>query len=336
MVAVFLLVLGGPAHAAQADCGTPGAGAPGAAPVRADLTPLVPTHTISLGRSLDGVRQWEVEFGWTSDCVPRLSSGDARIRLLQGTDASLSGAGIRSTVEVDELAHRAIVTINLDRAAIPPGTFEGTLELGNGVTGIGKAGVIVTHQEPLATNELSTTEQIAWVGAGVVLAGLLFMVARLAGAESGGRRSSKDFTTPLAIIVLALAAYPLVANLRQDKEVPAPSWPVWLGVLGLMGGFLVGVIKHRASGGTLVGGYRFASAIVLSFGAGVAAWRAEYLNTPGWALNLESALTLLSVVGGATAAAALLLLVPSTEGANDQNEGRRRAHAASARGPTET
>jgi hypothetical protein len=51
--------------------------------------------------------------------------------------------------------------------------------------------------------------------------------------------------------------------------------------------------------------------MTLSFGAGIALWRSQYLNTPDWALSMESALGIIGVVGGATETSALLLLAPA-------------------------
>jgi len=141
------------------------------------------------------------------------------------------------------------------RSEVPSGKFEGTLEVGRGTVGIGAATVTIRHQEPVLLNSMDGKGQ-------------------LLGDAPG--RTSQDFATPLAVIFMGLALYPILVHLQGS-------------------------------------GYPFAAAIFLSFGAGITAWRAEYVNSPDWSLTIESGLALLGVVGGATATSALLLLQPSND-----------------------
>jgi hypothetical protein len=332
IVAGVVIGFAGPSAGAEPDCGKPASDTPAdAPPVKADLTPVTADHVITLGRSTEGSRKWDVEFTWTATCVLRDADIKPMVRTLQGTDASLDGTVLTTTPAVDGVAHSVRVTLEVPRdpKKVPAGKFEGTLDVGNGTVGVGKAPFTIRHQEPLTVNKMSGWLQVVWIGIGLVSAVALFGAQRIrsegiSGIKSEGisglgttrankgDRNSQDFTTPLAVVVGALALYPVIARLGGAKAVPWPAWPVWLGAAGLLGGLVVGVLKHRYSSKVaLVGGQPFATAILVSFGAGIAVWRAEYLNSPDWALTLESALGLIGVVGGAAATSALLFLSPN-------------------------
>lgn len=319
-----------PAAAVSPMCGTVPQGQPDpATTVRADLTPTEAQHVITLGRSREGERVWAVEFVWTADCA--LGEGDINPRLgsLQGKDSSIDGAGVKAASVVDADARRLVVTLRVPRDpdALPAGKFDGILEVGSGKVGSGRANIAIQHQEPLARNVLSGRQQILWVVVLLILGVGCLAFAYLSRLVERGRpapaamgtgtprtgRNSQDFTTPPGVFLIALALYPIVANLLGVETVRVPWWPVWLGVVGLFGGFMIAVLKHRAGGLPLEGGYSLAAAIAISFGAGITVWRSQYVNTPDWALSIESALALLGVVGGATATSALLLLRPSAK-----------------------
>lgn len=315
----------GPA-AAEPDCGKAVQGAPaGTTVVKADLTPLEADQVVNLGRSTGGNRLWEVDFTWTAECALREPDVKPVLQTLQGSESSVDGKVILLSSVVDGDARRVVVTLHIPRdpKKIPSGQFKGVLRVGSGAAGVGEATVTIRHQEPLTVNSMSGRLQAAWIVVGLAGAVLLFGAERLVGivrnrgahTTEKADRNSQDFTTPLAVVVGALAMYPLLARLGGAKTVPWPAWPVWLGAAGLLGGVVVGVLKHRDSSAAvaLVGGQRFATALLLSFGAGIAAWQAQYLRSPDWALTVESALSLVGVVGGATATSALLFLSPNPD-----------------------
>lgn len=322
LAAGVVMGLAGPA-AAESDCGKAAQGAPaGATVVKADLTPVKAEQVINLGRSTAGNRLWEVDFTWTAECVLRDPDVKPTLQTLQGSESSVDGKVVALSSTVDGDARRVVVTLQIPRdpKKVPSGEFKGVLRVGSGAAGVGETTVTIRHQEPLTVNSMSGPLQLAWIGAGLIGAVLLFGAERLVQiVKTRKRRNEKtdrntqDFTTPLAVVVGALALYPLLARLGGAKTVPWPAWPVWLGAAGLLGGIVVGVLKHRDSSAAvaLVGGQRFATALLLSFGAGIAAWQARYLNSPDWALTVESALGLVGVVGGATATSALLFLSPN-------------------------
>jgi len=329
-LAGVLLAVGDPSTAAETDCGKSAADSPAdAAPVKADLTPVKADHVITLGRSTEGSRTWEIEFIWTAKCTLKDSDISPTVRNVQGSDLSLDSKVLTPSAVVDGAARSVRVTLDIPRdpKKVPAGKFEGTLGVGSGSVGLGQAALTIRHQEPLTVSKMSGWSQSFWIVIGLAFAVVLFGAQeifdrklarkrpRVVGTTRavGADRNSQDFTTPLAVIVGALALYPLVARVGGTDTVPWPAWPVWLGAAGLIGGVIIGILKHRDSSEAvaLVGGQRFATALLLSFGAGITAWRAQYLNSPDWALTLESALGLLGVVGGATATAALLFLSPN-------------------------
>jgi hypothetical protein len=318
VVAWMVTGLPGPA-AAEPECGKAPSEPAGADPVRADLTAVTAAHVVTLGRGTEGSRKWDVEFLWTAECALRDADVRPALRNLQGTDASLDPAAVRAAVAVDAVARRVTVTLDVPRDPdkVPAGKYEGTLEVGSGAVGFGKASVTIRHQSPLTVNKMPALVQIVWIVGGLAAAAALFGTQRLrkflGDATIQPVRDSQDFTTPMAIVVGALALYPLLARVGGATTIPWPAWPVWLGAAGLLGGVVVGILKHRDSSAAvaLVGGQRFATALLLSFGAGITVWRAQYLNAPDWALTVESALGLVGVVGGATATSALLFLAPN-------------------------
>lgn len=335
IVAGVVIGVAGPTAAAEPECGMTASGAPaGVPPVRADLTPATADHAITLGRSTEGNRRWDIEFTWTAECVLKGSDINPLVTNLQGSDASVDGKMLTATAVVDGVAHRVRVTLEVPRdpKKVPAGQFEGTLDVGSGAVGLGEATLTIRHQEPLTVNEMSGWMQALWIVVGLMSAVVLFGTQRIANivgaddlttpANKKEDRNSQDFTTPLAVIVGALALYPLSARVGGAKAVPWPAWPVWLGAAGLLGGVVVGILKHRDSSEAvaLVGGQRFATALLLSFGAGITAWRVTYLNSPDWALTLESALGLVGVVGGATATSALLFLSPNLKPRDEETQ----------------
>lgn len=194
-----------------------------------------------------------------------------------------------------------------DPEKFPAGKYEGALELsGTGIAGVGTALVTIRHQEPLTKNSMSGWDQGLWLGLGLVV----FCCILWAGARVDGNK--RDLVAGPLIVVAGVTLYPLVARLR-DSDVPGLWWPIWLGAFGMVGGFFIAALKHRSGGATLQGGYRFGAAMALSFGAGITAWRSQYLNAPDWALTFESAFELIAVVGAATITAALLLLAPEPQ-----------------------
>ena len=285
-----------------------------------------------MGRSVEGVRTWRVEFGWTADCT--LSHGDITPTIWdpQGVDSNIVGSRITKQVVVDSEAHRVVVILSIPRntTSVPAGKFDAIVEIGNGRVGLARANLTIRHQEPAALRSMNGLQQVVWSVIWLGLAGVLFALAQVrrvtlkdgrislkesptASGTTAVPRTSQDFTTPVAALFMALGLYPFIARVLGSSEVPAPWWPVWFGVAGVFGGFLLAVVKHRAGGRSLIGGYPFAAAIALSFGAGITVWRSQYVNTPDWAMTIESSLALIGVVGGATATSALLLLQPAPD-----------------------
>jgi hypothetical protein len=278
-------------------------------------TSLVTTpveNVIDLGRARDGERSWDVVFVWDATCS--LEDVTVRLRDLQGTNSSIEADGIKITEEIGE--QRLIVTLAVPRQEVPAGKYTGTLEVtGPGIAGIGSTLITLRHQEPVAMNTMSGPEQFWWLV--IALAVCAALITALAITKRTNPYRSMLYA-PLVFAAL-VALYPVAGRLRGE-EVPALWWPIWLGVVGLVGGFLVGALKYTAGGAQLQGGVRFGAAMTLSFGAGLAVWRSQYLNTPDWALSLETAFGLIAVVGAATLTSTLLLLQSPTPAPNGGHE----------------
>jgi len=278
-----------------------------------------------------GERFWTIEFTWTADCTLSEANFAAEIRDPQGANSTIARSRIETAATVDAEGHRGVVLLTVPRD-IPAGKFDGVLEVGNGTSGRGQANFSISHQEPLTNHNMDGRHQVIWsiiwlsIGIALLAAARVPVLRRARQAlqptpPTGDatavttERTSQDFTTPPGAMFVALGAYPIMVHLLGYKTVAMPAWPFWFGVAALFGGFLIAAVKHRAGGSSLIGGYPFAAAIVLSFGAGIAVWRAQYLNTPDWALSMESTLALMGLVGGATATSALLLLQPDKDAA---------------------
>jgi hypothetical protein len=271
----------------------------------AELTASSPDNTIPLGRRNDGVRSWEIPFTWAGECSLDPGAVSAELRVLQSAHASL--AGITPQIDVRNRDQRIIVTLDLDRATIDPGRWTGVLEVsGAGIAGVATATVTIQQQEPISQRDMDGFEQIVWVGVGAAIFSVLLLLS------TRWNKVHRDLAIAPLVVIGVVTLYPVLAHARDD-QVPALWWPIWLGAFGVVGGFLIGALKHRSGGLDLQGGVKFGAALVLSFGAGIAAWRSQYVNTPDWALNLESALSLVGVVGAATVTAALLFLAPATD-----------------------
>jgi hypothetical protein len=309
--AVVLGVLGLPGIGVAQDelpiCGSEEVG-------RTSLVTTPVENVIDLGRARDGERSWDVVFVWDTTC--KLEDVTVQLRDLQGTNSSIDADGIVITEEIGE--QRLIVTLAVDRATVPAGKYTGTLEVtGPGIAGVGSTLITLRHQEPVAINSMSAQEQIWWLAIALAICGAL--ITALVKMDPGNPYRSMLYA-PLVFAAL-VALYPVAGRLRGE-EVPALWWPIWLGVVGLVGGFLVGALKYTAGGAQLQGGVRFGAAMTLSFGAGLAVWRSQYLNTPDWALSLETAFGLIAVVGAATLTSTLLLLqspTPPTDGQHGAN-----------------
>jgi hypothetical protein len=308
LIGLVVVSLGvGQSAAATLLCGA--ATTDGSAPVRAELAPPADPSVITLGRSTIGERRWELAFTWSADCSLDTTNVRAHISTLQGSDANLAVGVVVVDLDINSDARRIVATLTMPRtlSKVPAGKFDGVVELtGTGVVGVASAPFTIRHQEPMTIHNMSGPEQVIWILAGASVAAFLAVIV----SRERKTRWASLLVSPLALAVL-VTLYPLASKLR-GSDVPSLWWPIWLGGFGLVGGFVVAVLKQQSGADVTSLNLRFGAAMTLSFGAGIAVWRSQYLNTPDWALTMESALSLIGVVGGATVTSALLLLAPAT------------------------
>lgn len=202
-----------------------------------------------------------------------------------------------------EAEQRLIVSLTIPRSGVPPGRFSADLEVsGPGIAAVATTRITLRHQEPITRGDMSGWGQAAWLGVSIVVCALLVLAMRRWPNLHG-------LLVPPLVVASMVLLYPAVAWLLGTRP-PALRWPIWLGAAGLIGGFLIAVLKYTSNGARVEGGVRLGAAVAISFGAGLAVWRSEYLNTPDWALQFDSAFSLIGVVGAATTTSALLLLQP--------------------------
>ncbi len=191
------------------------------------------------------------------------------------------------------------LTLQTERSQIPAGSYSGTLEIGD--SHIGESEIAITLERPDQAWPAPILLGIAAVAGGIGFAGIRewFAVSSPAGAAAGagdgggGANGGGATTPPVGIAEAPVKRYP---KLRRRL---APLWRVVSSPVRFLK-------KRLTASGAL--------ATCFGIGAGAVTWVNTYAYDRAWSLNIGTAFTLLSKVGGAAAASAFVIWTAGAAG----------------------
>ncbi len=282
--AAALVGLQGNAYAATTTCGQRPTGSNDVS--RATLTAAPASATTDLGNDAGGVRQIGIDVTADGQCTLP-NHIPVTFGVFAGKFADLDNRGaLSSTDSVDGNVVHVVVTVH--RANLPPGSYTGTVRVGNGAIGAATAQLTVTRQAPLFWVPL-LLGILAMIG-GVMLAGL----RRLYGERGAG--TARPVT--LARAKSFANARARVAAGDTKKQYRSKAWQ------GLLAGMLPIETAIRVGAHMIANLFSIQHVwpVLVGLGAAVTAFVATYSNDPSWSFGLASAVTLLSKVGGAALA----------------------------------